>query len=248
METKAAHQRTEHVHILTVYDERSVDELDAGELNDLSVDAIAKATTNGSGFTELVLGRQGQLGDSFANNISSIVAQSELDYINIFTREDSGRVRILESIQWKHLSDLEIRVKPGTFETRVMRTLVDGVTKMSEKVELDTFAFGSETWDTPLTLPEGDLLQTFVAATSIEWLALNVDMTLEQILSLLRSAAVSRMHLLELWAKDFDSVDVDAILDGLQRAKELRSLSLNGASITDKQRSRMRARGVDLYE
>jgi hypothetical protein len=127
-----------------------------------------------------------------------------------------------------------------------MRVLVDGVTKMSEKVELVEFLFWSET-NTLLTLPEGDLLQFFVASTSIKNLYLDVDMALEQILSLLKSADVSRMHHLELWAGGLDSVQVDSILEGLQRAKKLRYLNLYGASTTDEQKSRMMARGVTLY-
>jgi hypothetical protein len=244
----AAHQRMEHVHILTVYDERSVQELDVGELNDLSVDAIAKATTNGSGFTRLVLRQEGELGDSFINNISSIVFRSELSEILIYTKEDPGRVRILESIQWKHLRELRIELKAGTFETSVMRALVDGVTKMSEKVELDWFWFGGETWDTPLTLTEGDLLQTFVASTSIKQLILNVYMTLEQILSFLKLIDFSRLTWLTLYAEGFDSAKVDAILEGLQRAKKLGTLYLCGTYITNEQKHRMMARGVDLNE
>jgi hypothetical protein len=219
--------------------------LNVYDLDKEAVDTIAKATTNGSAFKELYLERSGQLGDSFVNNIASIVGRSELHEIEIQTKEDSGRVRILESIQWKHLRHLTIRLKPGTFETRVMRILVDGVTKMSEKVELVGFTFDNETM-TPLTLPEGDLLQTFVASTSIEWLFLNVDMTLEQILSLLRSADFSRLETLSLWASGFDSVKVDAILGGLQHATKLRSLNLWDADITDKQKSRMKAKGVTL--
>jgi len=210
------------------------------------VDALAKETKGGSGFKVLVIRRDGQLGNSFINNLSSIVARSELHEIWMWMREDSGRVHILESIQWKHLRELDIRLKAGTFETSVMRILVDGVTKMSEKVELDIFSFLSEAQDNPLTLPEGDLLQTFVASTSIERLLLQVNMTLEQILSLLRSADVTRMYSLTLWAKGFDSVKVDAILDGLQHAKKLRRLVLRQSNIAEEQRSRMEAKGVSL--
>jgi len=246
-ETMTAHQRMEHVHVLTVYGEESIQELDMDKLDDLAVDTIAKATTNGSKFTGLALRRADKLSGAFINDLSSIVSRSELSTITFYTKEDSGRVRILESIQWKHLRHLIIQLKRGTFETSVMRTLVDGVTKMSEKVELDEFRFGGETWGT-VSLLEGDLLQTFVASTSIGWLVLNVDMTLEQILSLLRSADVSQMYSLILRAAGFDSAKVDAILDGLQRAKKLRYLHLVYAKITDEQKSRMRARGVDLNE
>jgi len=229
-----------------VYCESNHPKLNVDRMDELTADAIAKATTNGSRFTELVLQREGQLGDSFANNISSIVAQSELHTIAFCTIEDSGRVRILESIQWKHLRRLDIRLKRDTFETSVMRVLVDGVTKMSEKVELDWFRFMGETWDTPSTLPEGDLLRTFVASTSFKELYLLVDMTLEQILSLLKLTDFSRLERLNLWARGFDSVKVDAVIDGVGHATKLSVLELEHANITDEQKSRMELRGITL--
>ena len=222
--------------------------LNVDTLDELTMDAITKATTNGSRFTSLELTREGQLGDSFVNNISSVVGRSELNDITFFTRQDPGGVRIFESIQWKHLRTLEIYVKAGTFETSVMRTLVDGVTKMSEKVELDVFEFNGDAWFTLLTLPEGDLLQTFVASISIKDLRLYVDMTLEQILSLCRSTDVSRLERLKLYTGRFDSVKVDAVIDGVGHATRLRELELEYAKITDEQKSRMKSRGITLKD
>ena len=207
---------------------------------------MANANITGFEIKRLSLDEHDRIDDSFVNNLSSIVARCELNRIDISMREDPGRVRILESIQWKHLRVLNIWLIPGTFETSVMRALVDGVTKMSEKVELDWFRFMGETWDTPSTLPEGDLLQSFVASTSIEVLALFVDMTLEQILSLLRLTDFSRLETLVLWAGGFDSVKVDAILDGLQHATSLRDLHLVNANITKEQYGRMNAKGITL--
>jgi len=234
--------------LLKFYCQNGSGMLDADRLDEVVVDTLAKAiaTTNGSAFEALDLRRDDQLGDVFINNISSIVSRSELHEIWMCTREDSGRVRILESIQWKHLRRLDIRLKRGTFETRVMRALVDVVTKMSEKVELDQFWFWSESWDTPLTLPEGDLLQTFVASVSFKILVLLVDMTLDQILSLLKSTDFSRLEKLLLWAKDFDSVKVDAIIDGVGHATKLSVLELEHAHITDEQRRRMKSKGISL--
>jgi hypothetical protein len=131
-----------------------------------------------------------------------------------------------------------------------MRALVDGVKKMSEKIELLKFGFWSE-WsggDYGLTLPQKNLLQTFVASTSIEDLGLKLDMTLKQMLSLFVSADFSRLKRLELWTNRFDSVKVDAILDGLQYASKLNELCLSEAIITEEQKSRMKAKGVSLYD
>ena len=114
---------------------------------------------------------------------------------------------------------------------------------MSEKVELGVFLFASET-DTPV--PEGDLLRTFVASTSFKELYLLVDMTLEQILSLLKLTDFSRLERLNLWARGFDSVKVDAVIDGVGHATKLSVLELEHANITDEQKSRMESKGINL--
>jgi hypothetical protein len=214
--------------------------------DELVVHAMIKTTKNDSALESLEVRQPHQLSDPFINLISSMVAQSELSQIEIYTRGDEGRLRILESIQWKHLRWLYVELNPGTFEMRVMRALVDGVAKMSGKVGLERFDFLSET-STPLTLSEGNLLQTFVASTAIESLGLKVEMTLEQILSLLRSADVSRLDYLRLWTKGFDSDQVDAILERLQHATKLKTLILSHAYITDEQKKRMRERRTSLY-
>jgi hypothetical protein len=235
--------------LLKFYCEHGSGRLDIDSQGTKAVDSLAKAiaTTNGSAFKTLELIRGAQLRDSFINNISSIVGRSEFSEITFYTRQNPGRVRILESIQWKHLRTLIIKLYPGTFETIVMRTLVDGVTKMSEKVELDEFVFGGETWiPTPLSLPEGDLLQTFVAAVSFKQLVLHVGMTLEQILSILKSTDFSRLEMLLLWARGFDSVKVDAIIDGVGHATKLSVLELSHATFTDEQERRMGLRGITL--
>jgi len=233
-------------HLLKVYWIWNSSKLDVGKLDELAVGAIAKATTNASAIKALHLERDTRLGDSFINHISNVVSQYELNRITIYTREDEGRVRILESIQWKHLRTLHILLKPGTFETGVMRALVDGVKKESEKVELEEFRFWCDSYGIPVAFPQGDLLQAFLASTSAERLLLEVEMTLEHIMSLLRSIDFSRLRFLRLWMKGFDSAQVDAILDGLQHATELKELCPRYACITDDQKSRMREKGIDL--
>ncbi|KAF9344992.1 hypothetical protein BGX34_005128, partial [Mortierella sp. NVP85] len=234
--------------LLEFYCKHGSERLDADQLDKMAVDTLAKAitTTNGSAFKIIELSRKVLLGDSFVNNVSSIVSRSELISITIWMRQEEGRVRILESIQWKHLRTLYIHLKRGTFETSVMRALVNGMTKMSDKVELESFWFWSGTCFPPLILPEGDLLQTFVASASVKTLWLLVDMTLEQILSFLKSADFSRLERLFLWAKGFDSVKVDAILNGLQHSTKLRRLTLRYANITMEQEERMNAKMVRI--
>jgi len=237
------HQCREHL-FQDYWESTSEVTLDGYTLGSSALDALVKTTRRFH--CGLRLNQEGLLGKKFINNLSSVIARSKLSEIMIYTKKDKGQVRILESIQWKHLRRLDIRLNPDTFETSVMRALVDGVTKMSEKVEMDWFGFGAETYSA-LTLPEGNLLQTFIASTSIGRLDLRVTMTLEQILSLLRSVDFSLMHYLVLWAEGFDSIKVDAILDGLQHANNLGHLYLVGANITDEQQSRMHAKRVILF-
>ncbi|KAF9353773.1 hypothetical protein BGX34_011389 [Mortierella sp. NVP85] len=231
-------------HIFRFYRNGSIEELVVDNLDESTLDALAKVTYSDSGLKELYLRRDGQLGDPFINNISGIVDRCGLHQIRFFTYEDKGRVRILESIQWKHLRNLSIHLTAGTFES-VMRALVDGVNKMSGKVELDTFTILSEADDgTFLTLPGGDLLEAFLASTLIKRLELYVDMALERIFSLLKTADFSQLEHFELWAKGFDSFQVDAILDGLYYTKKLRRLHLIDASITSRQAIRMWGRKI----
>jgi hypothetical protein len=116
---------------------------------------------------------------------------------------------------------------------------------MSVKVGLDEFVFSSGC-STFVNMPEGDLLQAFVASTSIKELSLLVEMTLEQILLLLRSTDFSRLERLVLWAKGLDSVKVGAILDCLQDAMKLGTLRLLHANILEKQKRRMKLKGISL--
>jgi len=121
-----------------------------------------------------------------------------------------------------------------------MRAVVDGVEKVAGKIEMELFAFWSEN-------PGRDLLQAFMASTLIRNLRLKVAMTLEQILTLLRSADLSRLHRIELWAQGFNSFKVDAILENLQHATNLSRLYLYSANITEEQKGRMTAKGVSLF-
>jgi len=82
-------------------------------------------------------------------------------------------------------------------------------------------------------MPEANLLQSFIASTPLENLLLEVILTLEQVLSLLRLVDESRLQGLALWTKGFGSIDVEAILHGLQNATKLKTLKLLRAEISD---------------
>ncbi|KAK3823318.1 MAG: hypothetical protein J3Q66DRAFT_331445 [Benniella sp.] len=168
----------------------------------------------------------------------------QLDTVESRMLEIEEAIKWIHDIQWEYLRYLHICGKPRTYE-RAMEAIVDGAKEISGKVDLEWFVLESET-DEPLPMPQEEHLQIFLASTSIQIVKLKVDMTLEQILSLLRSANFSRLKELILWCGDFDSLKVDAILDGLQHATELQLLTLEDANITDEQKEREKAKGVHL--
>ncbi|KAF9356180.1 hypothetical protein BGX34_010070 [Mortierella sp. NVP85] len=222
--------------------------VNADKPDDSTMTALAKATEGSSAFQDLWLGRAHRLDDTFVKNTARIVAQSELRTIEIWMKGDEGRVHILESIQWKHLRKLEIWLGRYDQVMSVMKALVEGVKKMPEKVDLDMcrFIFDCDSHsDTPSPMPQGDLLQDFIASTSLDVLRLELEMTVELALSLFRLADFSRLRFLTLWARGFGSVDVEAILDGLQHATKLNTLTLLYADITGDQQRDVRA---DYYK
>ena len=106
----AVHQCMEH--LLGPYYEATDRKLYVEKLDEFTADAIAKATTDESAFTQLVLEQRGHLSDSLIIHLSSIVAQSELTNIVLWMGDTDVRVWILEMIQWPHLRYLEIYPTP----------------------------------------------------------------------------------------------------------------------------------------
>ena len=80
----ATEQCIEHSLKVCTIDRKKFD----ADLDELTVGTIAKATTNGSAIEKLRLVRDGQLDDVFVDNISSIVARSELRWIELYVGED----------------------------------------------------------------------------------------------------------------------------------------------------------------
>jgi hypothetical protein len=240
-EPGAAHQRNEH--LLKVFSGGITKNLDVDRLGEFAVNILAQATKNDLGWEDFELFRDGQLSDPFIDHISSVVSRSRLRKIKMHTKKDEGRVRILKSIQWKHLHELAISITPQTFETSAMRELVEGVKKMSQKVEMERILFWNDA-GLPLAMPEGDLLRDFLSSTSIRHLRLQVAIPYGQVLSLFGSIDFSRLETLVLWTKGFDSFKVSAILDGLRNATKLKRLHLVFADISCEHKERMAARGV----
>ncbi|KAF9362268.1 hypothetical protein BGX34_006493, partial [Mortierella sp. NVP85] len=206
-------------HLLEVND-GWIDNLEWSEQEETVVEAFVKATKDGSNLRGLTILSTDQLpSDNNIENITYIVACSELHRLQIALKEDVRRIRILESIQWEHLRELMITTDGGSLLTSV-ETLVNGRKKIPGTVPLEEFRLYHDSHD---PLPEGldESLQAFLASTSLIELRLEVDMTLHQLHSLVKSMDVSRLVFLSLRAKGFCSTEVDTILDGLQHGKLL---------------------------
>ncbi|KAF9353880.1 hypothetical protein BGX34_011308 [Mortierella sp. NVP85] len=220
--------------------------LDRYGLSESEVSGFVKTIENGSRLKGLRLGRWRCLSEQCIKDFASVVARSELRRLDIRLGEKC--VHILESIQWEHLRGLIIQMAEEDRDTtRVMRALIDGAKKLTGRVRLEEFALAIQGhYDVrSLSVPEYGLLAAFLSSTSLKELQLGVSMTLEETLSLLRLVDLSRMQELCLHAQGFD-LEVDSLLDCLQHATELRYIGLKLARITDEQKERMKARGVQL--
>jgi len=217
------------------------------DLQDSIVVGLARAIKNGgSVLKELILDATEQdLSAHCVKFLAFIVARSKLRELKIEMNGDQGRVAILEAIQWEHLRKLDITMKADTLETSVMRVLVDGMKKMSGRTNLEEFCFGN-TENSPLTNPGEGLLLAFLSSTPFRKLQLGLYIPLEEILDLLPSIDFSRMQELRLWALDVNSGKVNAILESLQHATELRFIGLWQAKINDSLQAKMKAKGIRL--
>ncbi|KAK3817432.1 MAG: hypothetical protein J3Q66DRAFT_388026 [Benniella sp.] len=226
--------------------------LDSAGLSDSAVSGFVKAIENGSRLKVLRLGRTGQnLSEQCIKDLISIVARSELRRIDIHLEADEECVHILKSIQWEHLHELGIQISERGLETHVMRALVDGAKKLPGRIQLEEFTLTAGFWRQGgdfLPVPKDGLLPAFLSSTSLKKLQLSVSMTLEETLSLLRLVDLSQMQRLSLYADGFDQVEVDALLDCLQHASELRYIFLPHAKITNEQKEEMKARGIQLSD
>ncbi|KAF9366825.1 hypothetical protein BGX34_006094 [Mortierella sp. NVP85] len=222
--------------------------LSENELTDAAVADFVTALEAGSQLQGLTLEKTEQhLSEQCVKDIAGIVTSSKLSTFTIYSGEDAGRVRILESIQWEHLRKLVIIMDRESLWADVMKALVDGV--KSKKIKLENFQLlcSSDNLLDSILMSEEELLPMFLASTALSTLALQVEMSSEQALSWVKSFDCSRMQEFRLLGvKGFDSAAVEAMIECLQDATELRLLHLKLAKITEEQKKRMEAKGVTL--
>jgi hypothetical protein len=221
--------------------------LGSWELDELAMDALAKGGEDTSGLKVLELYTDLQISESYMKNIASVVARSELVKIDIQTADEEQRVHILGSIQWEHVRELVMRMKSGgSLDAVAMRALVGCAKKMPGGMELDGITIRPNSYGAALFMSHDELLATLLSSISFKRLLLYVVMTLEQMLSILRSLDLSQVWNLGLWAAGFDSTQVDTILDGIQHATEMQVIRLWHATVTNEQKERMKTMGINL--
>ncbi|KAF9980299.1 hypothetical protein BGZ65_005269 [Modicella reniformis] len=212
------------------------------EVDCSAVEALAEATGNGSSLKGLDLaGANRNPSDIYIKSLASIVARPQLHYLRVGLEEEKVHVRILRSIQWKHIRRLNVTLGQAEHqEVLVMKILVDGVNAL-ERAGLEEFTLHFN----PTISAAGEKpLRSFVSSISLKQLFLYGLMTLGQALALIESIDVSRLQLLSLEVEGFNSAKVQAVLDALQHASELQTLYLPSAMPTTEQKEQMKARMI----
>jgi hypothetical protein len=235
--------------LLQVHGERiETVKLDEDELNEATVAVFAKATEKVSRLKELVLGGSDlDLGEKCIHDLAGIVARSELRKIDMHLYAEEERVQILESIQWEYLRQLEIGMDDRVIGMGPLKALVDGIESLSERPQVEGFVLIHEHDEgKDISNAQERLLCSFLNMTSLKHLTLHVSIRPKRVQVLLESANVTRLQYFYVYAREFTPDDVDAILDGLRHAVELREVRLEGSDFTDEQEEQMKRKGITL--
>ncbi|KAG0221996.1 hypothetical protein BGX31_009414 [Mortierella sp. GBA43] len=207
----------------------------------VSGDDRADIRRNTKGLMELSVDGKG---DQFIQDAAWILSWSKLGKL-VIHMEDGKHEEILESIQWEHIRHLDIKMGDGSAGTRTMKALVEGRHKWKGPVELEFFQFLTLSSETVSSEMKG-LLWSFVKSTSIKTLSLFVQMAPSALVSVVKTADVSRLEEIELRVSGYSKSQVDAVLDSLANADKLQKVKLWSCSPTQEQVQRMQDRGVTL--
>jgi hypothetical protein len=187
--------------------------------------------------------------------LTNIVSKSKLHKLDVDVDVDvdvdwdvgDGRVEILESIQWEHIRELTIRMSHESRGTSVMTAIIAGAAGVSGIFNLKDFSLHAPSHET-MSEDFEELLQAFVNSTPLRSLQVDVAMTFKQVQDLITSVDVSQLQHLDLWSWNFDSMQVETILNGLREARGLETICLRWARITEKQKKWMKTQGIALID
>ncbi|KAG0218864.1 hypothetical protein B0O80DRAFT_259384 [Mortierella sp. GBAus27b] len=131
------------------------------------VEAFAKVERDRTGLKELTIrGVCKRQGEQFIQNVARIVSRSELDRLVIQLEGEERRVKILESIQWKHIRHLSIDMHTENVGRLAVEALVNGRDNVEGPVELESFQFNTPSSET-ITAEHAELVRSFVASTLV---------------------------------------------------------------------------------
>jgi len=163
-------------------------ELSRTDMSETTVAAFAKATESNSCLKELTLAKVARnLGKQSIKNLAGIVARSELRRLEINLEGEEERAHILESVHWKHIRELAIVMDERSHGMRPLKAVVDGIEKLSRCIAMEEFQLCYEGSQSILSVTQELLLRSLVASVSLKRLRLSVFMTVDQVLSLLKS-------------------------------------------------------------
>ncbi|KAF9366814.1 hypothetical protein BGX34_006083 [Mortierella sp. NVP85] len=182
--------------------------------------------------------------------LSSIFTQSELRRLKIYVDVEAQRASMLKSIQWNHLRELEVLLSDPCYWVSTMETLADSMTKTVPKmIKLEHFQLRPN-YSRPNTssyMRTADMsLRSILSSRKLKHLVLDITMTAEQAIGLLRLVDVSQLQHLVLRAESFTPNHVQTVLDIVEHSSDLRTVHLPGTSIDKKQQEQMNAREVSL--
>ncbi|KAG0221104.1 hypothetical protein B0O80DRAFT_534570 [Mortierella sp. GBAus27b] len=224
-----------------------IEELDVGYyLPEMSgMEALVKTSQSGSRLKVLVLRGRTRVGEERIRQLSRLVSCSEVRGLRVDMEIEDERVQIIQSIPWKHIRELTICLDQAQYPLAIMRALLDGMEKtIVERVELDNFKLFAPSGNS--VLEDLSLLRLFISRTTLRELRLSISMDVSQVIDLISRMNVSRLETITLRTDRFDSIKVQSVLDSLQHAKKLKTVSLLNANITQEQIDGMKKQGVDL--
>ncbi|KAG0236276.1 hypothetical protein B0O80DRAFT_495543 [Mortierella sp. GBAus27b] len=135
------------------------------ELDDGVFKAFAEATRMDSSLKELVLHKASSQGvnDDCVTDLARLISQSEIRKLQIDLEDEDERARIFESIQWKNLRQLGIKMGDSNQWARVMEVLEESSKKAGVPIELERLTLEHQND----TFADYEQLLSFVASRSI---------------------------------------------------------------------------------
>ncbi|CAO3572380.1 unnamed protein product [Mortierella alpina] len=229
------------------------------------VESLGKALRKGSSLKEITLKGFGRnLGGGCIKTLANIIAQCELRKLQLDLETEDDRMCILDSIQWKHLRELNITLHEGQ-GAKVLAALIDGTRKTSESVELESLSYTvhrkppAAAVDDPSNLEtktvmdtsastcdEDTLLQSLLSLLSLTRLAISPRLPLQRTLALLQSANFPRLQRLSLETGELNMTEVQDVLDSLHSATQLHTIALPDAYVTERMKEQMLEKGITL--